>query len=362
VTQALVSHPLEGRFSSDANAHWPSGSDDHLPNQPESHSLPGSPSPYRVLSLFAGIGGFDLGLERTGGFKTVAFCEIEPFCQRVLAKHWPGVPIYDDVRNLSGERLAADGIGVDVIAGGFPCQGVSEAGLRQGLQDPRSGLWREYARLIGEIRPRYVVVENVSELLRHGYGMGEVLGDLAQIGYDAEWHSIPALAIGADHIRERIWIVAYPDRSGAQEPEQRGREQRQAQVGEDAPQDHADADGARLQGWLSARAISEDARNISPWLGLAISAAAPFPGVDGAGPPVLGRGEDGIPGRMDRVHAIGNAVVPQIPTLIGRAILAADTGALAVNGAAPGFGHGSSARKPAKHNVPNSSLPIQSDS
>jgi DNA (cytosine-5)-methyltransferase 1 len=283
---------------------------------------------YRVPSLFAGIGGFDLGLERTGGFKTVAFCEIDPFCRRVLAKHWPGVPCYHDVRELTAERLRADGIAVDVIAGGFPCQGVSEAGLRTGLQDPRSGLWREYARLIGELRPSYVIVENVSELLRDGYGMAEILGDLAEIGFDAEWHSIPAIALGADHIRERIWIIAYPNGSGAVEANQRGRKQRQAQVGENAAQDHADADSSRLPGRLQARTIAEDARAISPWLGLALSSAAAFPGLDGAGPPVLGRGENGIPDRVDRMHALGNAVVPQIPELIGRAILAAKPAAV----------------------------------
>lgn len=276
---------------------------------------------FEVLDLFSGIGGFTLGLERTGGFKTVAFCEIDPFCRRVLAKHWPQVPCYDDVQTLTAEQLRADGISVDVICGGFPCQGVSEAGLRQGLQDPRSGLWREYARIIGEVRPLFVIVENVSELLRDGYGMGDVLGDLAKIGYDAEWHSIPALAIGADHLRERIWVIAYPDRSRAQESFKRRRKQCQAQVGEDASQNHADADRARLEGGMPAEPIGADARNISTWLGFALSAAPPFPGLDGTGSPVLGRGEDGIPNRVDRLYAIGNAVVPQIPEMIGRAIL-----------------------------------------
>jgi DNA (cytosine-5)-methyltransferase 1 len=276
---------------------------------------------YKVLSLFAGIGGFDLGLERTGGFETVAFCEIDPFCRRVLAKHWPDVPCYEDVRELTAERLRADGISVDVICGGFPCQDISEAGLRTGLSGERSGLWKDYARLIGELRPRYVIVENVSELLRDGYGMGDVLGDLAQVGYDAEWHSIPALAVGADHIRERIWIVAYPDSSGAFEVHQRGRIECQAQMGEDAAQDHADADRARLSRWLPAGTIAEDARAISARLGLALSAAPAFPGLDGAGSPVLGRGENGIPDRVDRMHALGNSVVPQIPEIIGRALL-----------------------------------------
>src|SRR5688572_4450644 len=175
-----------------------------------------------VLDLFSGIGGFSLGLERAG-MRTVAFCEIDPFCRRVLAKHWPGVPCYDDVRSLTAERLAADGIAADVICGGFPCQDISVAGKGLGLEGVRSGLWSEYARLIGEIRPRFVIVENVSALLSRG--LGRVLGDLAALGYDAEWHCIPASAVGAPHIRDRIWIIAYPqhpdaDCSGSHRPQQ----------------------------------------------------------------------------------------------------------------------------------------------
>lgn len=276
-----------------------------------------------VLDLFSGIGGFSLGLERAG-MRTVAFCEIDPFCRRVLAKHWPGVPCYEDVRSLTADRLRSDGIAADVICGGFPCQGISEAGLRQGMSDPRSGLWREYARIIGEVRPRYVIVENVSELLRDGYGMGEVLGDLAQIGYDAEWHSIPAIAVGADHIRERIWIIAYADSAGRQPLHVERWKQRQAQMGEDATADHADHNGTRSPRGLPAGTLREDARAISPRLGLALSLAPAFPELDGAGSPVLGRGEDGIPDRVDRMHAIGNSVVPQIPEIIGRAIMSQD--------------------------------------
>jgi len=277
----------------------------------------------RVLDLFSGIGGFSLGLERTGGFETVAFCEIEEFPPRVLRKHWPNVPIYEDVRTLTDARLKADGISVDVICGGFPCQGISEAGLRKGLQDPRSALWGEYARIIGEVRPFYVIVENVSELLRDGYGMGDVLGDLAKIGYDAEWHSIPAIALGADHIRERIWIVAYPNGTGCKQVHVSRRIKCQAEMGQDAAANYADTNGARLSRRVQTGAIREDARNISAWIGLALSAAPAFPGLDGAGSPVLGRSEDGIPNRVDRMYALGNSVVPQIPEIIGRAILQA---------------------------------------
>src|SRR5690349_11846139 len=142
----------------------------------------GTRAKLKLLDLFSGIGGFSLGLERTGGFDTVAFCEVEPFCQRVLAKHWPKVPCYDDIRTLTAARLAADGIAVDAICGGFPCQDISAAGKGAGIEGERSGLWTEYARLIGELRPRLVFVENVRALLARG--MDKVCGDLASIGYD----------------------------------------------------------------------------------------------------------------------------------------------------------------------------------
>jgi DNA (cytosine-5)-methyltransferase 1 len=239
----------------------------------------------RVLSLFAGIGGFDLGLERTGGFRTVAFCEIEPFAQRVLAKHWPGVPIYDDVRTLTAAKLAADGIAVDVICGGFPCQDLSEAGRRAGIEADRSGLWSEFARIIGEVRPAFTLVENVPELLagpsgQPGGWFGKVLGDLASLGYDAGWHCIQAADVGAPHIRDRVWIAAVlPDASCERFVECWRQQFAQSRV---AP-------------W-----------NVSEW-------------ADQSEPPGVA---DGVPNRMDRVRGTGNAVVPQIPELIGRAILA----------------------------------------
>src|SRR5262245_22068485 len=120
-----------------------------------------------VLDLFSGIGGFSLGLERAG-MRTVAFCEVDTFCRRVLTKHWPGVPIYDDLRVLTAERLAADGIAVDVICGGFPCQDISLAGDGAGIEGERSGLWSEYARIVGELRPNFAIVENVAALLGRG--------------------------------------------------------------------------------------------------------------------------------------------------------------------------------------------------
>src|SRR5258708_2164912 len=164
-----------------------------------------------VLDLFSGIGGFSLGLERAG-MRTVAFCEIDPFCRRVLAKHWPDVPVYDDVRTLTAARVGSCGQLIDVICGGFPCQDISFAGKGAGIGGERSGLWSEYARIIGEVRPKYVIVENVAALL--GRGLERVLGDLAALGFDAEWHCIPASAVGAPHRRDRVWIVAHSDANG----------------------------------------------------------------------------------------------------------------------------------------------------
>jgi DNA (cytosine-5)-methyltransferase 1 len=231
-----------------------------------------------VLDLFSGIGGFSLGLERAG-FRTVAFCEIDPFCRRVLAKHWPEVPCYEDVRDLTAARLCADGIGpIDAICGGFPCQDISFAGEGAGIEGERSGLWSEYARLIGELRPRYVIVENVAALLSRG--LGRVLGDLAEIGFDAEWDCIPASAVGAPHVRDRLWIVAYPAAGDgfalSREP------------GDERPSSFRLCQPRRRSEW------------------------PPEPRVRTV--------DDGFPGWLDENLALGNAVVPLIPEMVGRAI------------------------------------------
>lgn len=226
--------------------------------------------------------------------RTVAFCEIDPYCRRVLAKHWPGVPCYDDVRSLTAERLAADGIAADVICGGFPCQDISLAGAGRGLEGDRSGLWFEYARIIGELRPSIVIVENVAELL--GRGLGVVLGSLAEIGFDAEWHCIPAAAIGAPHIRDRVWIVAYPHSS-------------------------------RLAGQGQAISLSAPRAGTREWDAIAEAISNDFrgPGTGRSTPyqPFIRRGDDGFQDWRHRIASLGNAVVPQIPEIIGRAIMSA---------------------------------------
>jgi DNA (cytosine-5)-methyltransferase 1 len=154
-------------------------------------------------SLFSGIGGIDLGLERAG--MTCRWqVEIDEYCRKVLTKHWPNVPKYGDIRTISGNELER----VDLIAGGFPCQDLSVAGKRAGIDGERSGLWAEYVRLIGTLRPRFVLIENVPGLLANE-SMRRVLGDLSALGYDAEWQSLRASDFGLHHRRERVFIVAY---------------------------------------------------------------------------------------------------------------------------------------------------------
>lgn len=284
----------------------------------------------RVLDLFSGIGGFSLGLERAG-MRTVAFCEIEPFCRAVLAQHWPEVPIYDDVRTLSAATLQRDGIAVDVICGGFPCQDISLAGAGAGLAGERSGLWREYARLVGELRPRFVVVENVAALL--GRGLATVLGDLAALGYDAEWHCIPAAAVGAPHRRDRLWIVAY---AGSEQHEGRGTSISGALAAQLFGADLAHADKlARDEG----RPRDADRSGVQSYIcnanvsGLAIREGQSRDVNEKFSPsvradwwivePDVGRVANGVPARVDRLRGLGNAVVPQIPEIIGRAIMRA---------------------------------------
>ncbi len=230
-----------------------------------------------VLDLFSGIGGFSLGLERAG-MRTVAFCEIDPYCRAVLRKHWPTVVQFTDVRLLSRDVLDVFGIPrVDVVCGGFPCQDISFAGKGAGLDGERSGLWREYHRIINEVRPRYAIIENVAAL--RSRGLDAVLGSLAAIGYDAEWHCIPASAVGAPHRRDRIWIVA------------------------------ANTHGARLPVGCQSQLLAQlPTIKRSDWRLTE--------------PPVC-RADDGVPDRVDRIRALGNAVVPQIPEIIGRALMRA---------------------------------------
>ncbi len=333
-----------------------------------------------VLDLFSGIGGFSLGLERTGGFETVAFCEIEPYCQAVLRKHWPEVPVYDDVRKLTVGRLAADGIYPDVICGGFPCQDISVAGKGEGIEGERSGLWSEFARIIGEFRPCYAIVENVAALLSRG--MGVVLGDLASLGYAAEWHCIPASAVGAPHRRDRVWVVAYPDspelrqqpgrRSGAHgpgstEPGDNGSSRTLANSDGRRASQHAGgqpdfglglivrgetlanagggrrdrAQGREVEQPRRTEAISASevmahayqgdkfGRRGSLQMGWGRFASEAIAdgnagGTQWCSESDVGRVAHGIPRRVDRLGALGNAVVPQIPELIGRAILATE--------------------------------------
>jgi DNA (cytosine-5)-methyltransferase 1 len=243
--------------------------------------------------------------------RTVAFCEVDEYCRRVLAKHWPGVPCYGDIRELTAERLGADGISVDLICGGFPCQDISFAGRGAGIEGERSGLWSEYARLVGELRPRRVVVENVTALLSRGLGV--VLGDLAALGYDAEWHCIPASHVGAPHRRDRAWIVAHPDDG------QRGQQDGTLQAGWNATDDGrasvADTDDKRLE-----RRLRESLRQCT---GERFIGAGGSPEQQGTWlpEPNVGRVAHGVPNRVDRLKALGNAVVPQIPEIIGRAIM-----------------------------------------
>lgn len=331
-----------------------------------------------ILDLFSGIGGFSLGLERAG-MKTVAFCEVDKKCQQVLKKHWPGVPIFDDVSNLKGEDIEET---IDIICGGFPCQDISLAGKGAGLEGKRSGLWSEFKRLIEEIKPKYAIIENVSAL--RSRGLDQVLREISEIGYDAEWHCITASSIGAPHRRDRIWIVAYPH-INSDNQEKRGSYCTQDGVSEVSRSLHSSSwelsgTGDLLRGdtlcghiktnstvsntnsagrresnqemergsseQLDSSSIqsSQDVSNtnlprLERWLSDGIASSQGWEeSSDGCttersvrwrrgrngewtSEPSVGRVVNGFPGRVDRLKQLGNAVVPQIPELIGRAII-----------------------------------------
>jgi DNA (cytosine-5)-methyltransferase 1 len=237
----------------------------------------------RVGSLFAGIGGFDLAA-RWMGWETAWFSEIDPYASAVLAKHWPGVPNHGDITTIDFTQVGP----VDLLCGGFPCQDISKNSPRAsgGINGERSGLWREYLGAIRVLRPHYVVVENVPALFVRGFE--RVLGDLAALGYDAEWEVFPACAVGAPQSRDRLWVLAYPA-------------------------------SERVEGDWPAR-VEVACLPGKSWL----------PRRDGAGAretqweaePSMGRLVNGIPAWVDRLRGLGNAIVPQCALVIFQAIQA----------------------------------------
>jgi DNA (cytosine-5)-methyltransferase 1 len=334
-----------------------------------------------VGSLFAGIGGFDLGLERAG-MRTVWFCEQDEFCQRVLAKHWPGVPCHPNVRALvadaqvagreargsdglrddagsgqglaprSGAKVNGGGVPVsvppvDVLCGGFPCQDISLAGRGAGIGGERSGLWGQYARLVGELRPRYVLVENVSALLARGLDV--VLADLHTLGYDAEWDCLPASAFGAPHRRDRIWLVAYPNSESEPgvpvdagpgrgvvvqggtvgDPESNGRGTRRAGgsdpagTGEREPVRSLQDVGYPASGGRDGPSAARPGKHKERQREGKVGGRGGVVGGEArwVAEPDVGRVAHGVPDRVDRLRALGNALVPQIAEWIGRRII-----------------------------------------
>ena len=310
--------------------------------------------PLTVGSLFSGIGGLDLGLEWAGGFRTIWFCESDPFCRAVLAEHWPGIPIHGDIRKMDWTKVSRS----DVLTGGFPCQDVSTAGKREGIKEGnRSGLWFEFRRAIAALRPRYVLIENVSGLVSGG-GLDIVLAGLGSIGYRAlRPVLLEAASVGAPHHRERIFILSYNNGGGhihGQFEEQPNKRKEQAlgdvrqgsksepladslrrgceerEVGRPSEEvstsarnrgrDAADAyvEGLQKPACRELRSVQKAAEEFAR--------SEPYGDTSAAGSyweiePDVGRVAHGVPARVDRLKALGNAVVPQCAQVIGIAIL-----------------------------------------
>ena len=317
----------------------------------------------KVLDVFSGIGGFSLGLERSG-METIAFCEFDSHAQKVLKKHWPKIHIHDDVRSLDGKQYRGS---VDVVCGGFPCQDLSSAGNQKGFDGDRSSLYVEMLRVIGECMPRYAIFENVSGLVTgdNGRWFAGFLYDLAEIGYDAEWHCISAAYVGAVHHRDRIWAIAYPNvqrqgddrRRGTNKNELRnseeGKQKRNSRTGavigssgSGIPTDASSIDDGphnRIKARRQEQELRESTRGnkipsnskskheprfakiayyLKQQVELRRGSEAFRDGFNLTEPALRGT-DDGVSRRMDRLRLarLGNAVVPQIPELIGRAII-----------------------------------------
>lgn len=316
-----------------------------------------------VLDLFSGIGGFSLGLHKVG-FKTVAFCEIDKYCRKVLQKHYKDIKIYDDVKELEGKKIEEEVGAIDIIVGGFPCQPFSIAGAKKGTSDDRH-LWPEMFRLIKELKPRWVIGENVRGIISIQDGMvfENVCTDLEGEGYEVRAFNIPAAGIGAPHKRERIWIVANSRRSIRREQSSRNTESIRSRTSQETKRssntnkisgssegakvmantnsrhgnreneevqsggqtfnissqrtDVANADGERQQKQWGSESIQEKVSRQTTGTRSECESGWEFE-------PDVGRVAHGVSGRVHRLRGLGNAIVPQIAEQIGKAIMKAE--------------------------------------
>ena len=285
----------------------------------------------RHLDLFSGLGGFSLGLEATGGFETVAFCDIEKFPRKVLKKHWPNVKQYKDIKELTYEQIKEDTLApIDIITGGYPCQPFSVAGSQLGEKDKRH-LWPDMFRIVKECRPTWVIGENVSGHIK--LGLDTVLQDLESEGYSTRAFSISASSIGANHQRERVWVIGHADvedtrqhvrgiESSWDTESLRPRTSEETEwttnpdqingsgQGAEAMGESSDTYSQRLQGRRSEQQLQKDeTERPSSW-----ERWWQFE-------PDVGRVANGVPQRVDRLKGLGNSLVPAIPYMIGHSIL-----------------------------------------
>ena len=235
-----------------------------------------------VLDLFSGIGGFTYGLEMAGGFNTIAFCEINEFCRKVLKKHWPSIPIFKDVKEINGEKISET---IDIVTGGWPCQPVSVAGKRKGSKDDR-WLWPEMFRVIKEFKPTWVIGENVTGII--SMELNKVLFDLEGEGYETATFIIPACAVGAPHRRDRAWVLAHTNNTGFSNF-----------IGELPTKKRA--------GVRKTFSVAHCRKMLETWN------RNTFNKIEST----ICRISNGVPDGMDRLRALGNSIVPQIVTIIG---------------------------------------------
>lgn len=278
-----------------------------------------------IGSLFSGIGGFELGLERAiSNSKTIWQCEQNKFAQKVLKKHWPDVPIYDDIKEMKHGTIDI----VDIICGGFPCQDISQAGKGKGIANgERSGLWFEMLRIINIVRPRIAIAENVTAITQKGRGMDIVLSSLSKIGYDVEWIDVRASDEGAPHKRERIFFVAYPNGQRSNKTSYRGFSQvnrkRHEILKRRSPKQKTstNTDGAneRQQTTSSKRMEKKNGAQCRSGENGRIQSKNYWEKTPIESP--LCRVDDGVSNRVDRLRALGNAIVPQCSEAVGRYIV-----------------------------------------